>query len=162
MMLKYLFGEDELVAAFVAAMIPRVRQRGFGRCKTIGIVDGDNELIAGLVYHHLDPEAGLIEISGAALPGRLWATRETLKLMHQVPFIQYGCQMVIMRVEAANERLLRQLMALGYELAPMPRLYGREQDGVICWLTDDAWAASKLCQRYGHHIPDNTKVEEAA
>ena len=67
-MLDYVYNYDELVARFVAMLIPHCR-RGFGRCKTIGVIDDAGQLIAGLVYHNYDPEAGIIEISGAALPG---------------------------------------------------------------------------------------------
>jgi hypothetical protein len=131
MSLKYVFGQDELVADFVAQMIPHVRRRGFGKaCRAIGVVDADNELIAGFVYHNLSEEAGLIEISAAALPGRLWVTPETLKTMYQFPFLQCGCQMVLHKVLSTNERMLRQFAALNCKLIAIPRLFGRERDGV--------------------------------
>lgn len=163
MPLRYVFGQDETVAYFVAQMIAHVRRRGFGKaCKTIGIADANNELIAGLVYHNLDDAAGVIEISGAALPGYQWATRETLRMLHQYPFRQCGCQMVVMRVAADNERLLRQLLALGYELIAFPRLFGREADGVLCRLTDDVWAANKIAQRLERREIDLRQQGEAA
>jgi hypothetical protein len=152
-MLRYAFDQHELVADFVAQMIPHVRRAGFGKaCRAIGITNEDNELIAGLVYHNLSPEAGLIEISGAALPGFFWATRETLRLMHQYPFVQCGCQMVVMKVPLDNERLLSQLLRLGYELIKLPRIFGRDRDGVFCYLTYEAWMQSALCRRYKHHV----------
>jgi hypothetical protein len=160
MTLRYVFDQHELVADFVAQMIPHVRRTGFGKaCRAIGVVDENDELIAGLVYHNLSPQAGLIEISGAALPGRLWATRETLKLMHAYPFVTCGCQMVVMKVPADNARLLKQLALLGYELILLPRIFGRERDGMYCYLTYEAWTDSALCRRYRHHI---VQAEEAA
>src|SRR5262245_26453048 len=127
--MRYLVDHHDLVASFVARMIPHVGALGFGRCRAIGVVNDDDELIPGLVYHHLDPATGIIEMSGAALPGHQWATRETLKLMYQYPFLQCGCQMVIMRVLLSDERLLRQLAALNYEFIKVPRLFGRGRDG---------------------------------
>ena len=147
MILRYLYGQDELVAHFVAQMTSHVRERGFGKCRAIGIVNADSELIGGLVYHNFDDGAGVIEISGAALPGHLWLTRETLRQMHGYPFEQCRCQMVVMRVLASNERLLRQLAALGYAFIRFPRLFGRDRDGVICSLTDDAWRDSRIARR---------------
>ena len=156
MTLKYLYGQDELVAGFVAAMIPWISARGFGpACKALGVVkeiDGRNELIAGLVFHTISEEAALIEISGAALPGFYWATRETLKLMHQIPFMQYGCQMVVMKTPVDNVGLIEQLSRLGYELILMPRIFGRDRDGMYCYLTYEAWMESFLCRRYKHHV----------
>jgi len=75
-MLDYVGNYDELVSSFVAAMIPHCR-RGFGRCTTIGVVDESRQLVAGLVYSNYDPDAGTIEISGAALPGVHWLSRRT-------------------------------------------------------------------------------------
>ena len=74
--MDYVYGYENIVAKFVADLIPSVGARGFGNCKTIGIIDG-GMLVAGLVYHNWDPDAGVIEISGAALPGEPWMTRET-------------------------------------------------------------------------------------
>jgi hypothetical protein len=160
MPLKFVFGQDELVASFVAAMIPHMRGRGFGKCRAIGVVDADNELIAGWVYHHLAPEAGIVEISCAALPGRLWVTPETLRVMYDYPFMECGCQMIIHKVLRTNQRLLRQFAALNCDLRTFPRLFGRHEDGVICSLTDDAWRAGKIFQRI--HRADERKQQEAA
>ena len=38
-MLEYIFGHDEVVAKFVAQFIPECRERGFGKCRAIGIAD---------------------------------------------------------------------------------------------------------------------------
>jgi hypothetical protein len=148
MPLRYIYGQDELVADFVARMIPHVGDSGFGRCKAIGVVNAvDNELIAGWTYHHSNPKAGWIEISAAALPGRQWAPRMTWQIMYDVPFLQYRCQTVCHTVLASNQRLLRQLGALGCSLRTIPRLFSRQDDGVIALLTDDDWRTNKIFQR---------------
>jgi hypothetical protein len=149
--MKYVFDQSELVANFVAQMIPHVRNRGFGNCTAIGMTEtigGRDELIAGLVYHHFDIEAdNVMEISGAALPGKQWATRETLRIMHVYPFGQLRCQMVIMRVARDDEKLLHQLLRLGYSFIEFPRMLGRHRDGVICHLTDDKWRENRITKR---------------
>jgi hypothetical protein len=76
---KYLYGHDGAVCDFVASLIPSCRERGFGNAKAIGVLNNDGFLIAGIVYHNYDPDAEIIEISGAALPGVNWLTRETLR-----------------------------------------------------------------------------------
>jgi len=149
-MLDYVYGHDEIIAGFVASMIPACRNRGFGKCKTIGVIEGHN-LIAGLVYHNWNPEAGVIEMSAAALPGKQWMTRETIKRMYQYPFLQVGCQMMLQMSAADDERLLRQLNALNYTLKLIPRLLGRDKDGVVCTLSREAWEESKFTRRLGHH-----------
>src|SRR5262245_49339050 len=102
--MDWIYGHDDVVAPFVAQLIPECRERGFGRCVTLGIIDNDGHLMAGIVYHHYDPDAGVIEMSGGALPGRIWLMQDTLRRMYQYPFLQLGCQMVLMRVAADNER----------------------------------------------------------
>jgi RimJ/RimL family protein N-acetyltransferase len=152
MTLRYVYGYDTLVAQFVAEMIPHCR-RGFGPCAAIGAIDEQGRLIAGLVYHNYDPEAQLIEMSGAAITPR-WLTRGMIARMHQYPFHQCGCQMVAMRIPADNERLLRQLAVYGYNFVLFPRLFGRERDGVIATLTSEDWAANRFNKRFNHHIDD--------
>jgi hypothetical protein len=149
MKLSYLYDKDALVADFVARMIPHVRARGFGNCRAIGVVDEHNELIAGMVYHHLSPEAGVMEISIAALPGRQWVNKTTLGVVYDFPFLQCGCQMLVHVVQAADTRALRQMDAIGCKRVEVPRWFGRDTDGVFCLLTFEAWADSRLCQSSG-------------
>jgi hypothetical protein len=40
------YGHDEIVANFVASMIPECRERGFGKCRAIGIANADGVLLA--------------------------------------------------------------------------------------------------------------------
>jgi len=152
-MLQYVYGQNDIVAPAVAQLIPHC-QRGFGaNIMTIGVVEG-GLLIAGIVYHNWDPEAGIIEISGAALPGHYWLTRETLKRMFQYPFHYLDCQMVVQRTPADDVKLLHVLSRYGYTFIPFPRLFGRDRDGVICHLTREAWQANKFNQHLNrHHQP---------
>jgi len=162
-MLHYVYGYDDVVGKFVADMIPHVGAHGFGpAAKTIGIVNANGLLVAGIVYHNYDPGAGLIEISGAALPGQQWLTRETIRRQYQYPFHQCGCQMIVQRNPADNERLLRQLAAYDYMFIKVPRMFGRDKDGVLCLLTYEAWASNRFNKRFKHHLVDDALAEEAA
>lgn len=156
-MLDYVYGQDDIVAQFVAQLIPSCRERGFGKCKAIGVIE-NGDLIAGLVYHNWDDGAGVIEMSGAALPGKFWLTSETLRRIYEYPFLQVGCQMVLMRVRAEDTRLLRILAAIGYMFVKVPRMLGRDKDGVICLLTIEDWISNKFNQRARRQAP----LEKAA
>jgi hypothetical protein len=68
--------------------------------------------------------------------------------------------MVVMKVPTDNTRLLEQLATLGYELILLPRIFGRERDGMYCYLTYEAWMQSWLCRRYKHHVINTTKIEK--
>jgi RimJ/RimL family protein N-acetyltransferase len=141
-MLDYVFGHDEVVAAFVAQLIPECRERGFGKCRAIGVVD-ETGLLGGLVYRNWCPEVGTIEISGAALPGTNWLSRRTIQIMYDYPFYTVGCQMVIKTTMADNEIVLRIMAAVGFSLHHIKRLGGRDRDGVVGTLTVEDWEASK-------------------
>lgn len=158
-MLHYIFGQDEVVANFVAQFIPECRERGFGKCKAIGVAD-ETGLLGGLVYRNWHPELGTIEISGGALPDTNWFSRRTIQIMHEYPFYQAGCQMVIMTTMSTNAIVLRILAAIGYTFYTIHRLGGRDQDGVVCTLTVEDWEQSKYNKNRAQ--PAEHKQEEAA
>jgi RimJ/RimL family protein N-acetyltransferase len=156
---RYLYGHDGAVCDFVASLIPSCRERGFGNAKAIGVLNNDGFLIAGIVYHNYDPDAEIIEISGAALPGVNWLTRETLRRMFEYPFLQLGVQMIVQRNSADDERLLGVLARYGYMFVPVPRMLGRDKDGVLCLLTYEDWRDNKFNR---HEVRDERPAERAA
>lgn len=159
-MLRYVYGHDAAVCEFVASLIPHVGARGFPiEAKAIGVIDEQGKLIAGLVYHNYDPEAGVIEISGAATSKR-WLTRGTIARMYQYPFITCGCQMIYQRTPADNEYLLGMLAAYDYTFIKVPRMLGRDKDGVICTLTIEDWQNNRFNRRLRHH--EAPRMMEAA
>lgn len=145
-MLEYAYGHNDVVGQFVSDRIPSMYGRPFGRCTAIGIVEG-TEMIAGLVYHNWRPEARVIEISAAALPGRNWMTRETIRQMYEYPFRELNCQMVYMHTSEHNERVLRILSALGHAFVRIPRLLGPDEDSIVCTLTIEQWAEHPTFRR---------------
>jgi RimJ/RimL family protein N-acetyltransferase len=156
-MLRYVWDSPEIVSSFAANLIPHCHGRSFGQnIRALGVVDERNRLIAGMVYHNYDPDAGIIEISGAATTPH-WLSRRTLRLMHAYPFVVCNCQMVVQRIPADNERLFGILARLSYMLIKVPRLFGRERDGVLALLTVEDW-------RGNHHFHDRTprSLSEAA
>jgi len=160
-MLDYVYGHDEIIAQFVAQFIPRAQGRSFGPCATIGVVS-EGALIAGIVYNNYRADAGVIEMTTAAVPGTRWLSRETLRRMYEYPFLQLGCQMIVLHADADDERLLRQLAALGHAFIRVPRLLGRDKDAVICLLTREAWESNKITKRREPVAAYEPMLEEAA
>jgi hypothetical protein len=134
---------DKRVADWVS---PRVSpaDRGFGKCQALGVVH-KGELVAGLVFHNWEPEAGVIEISGAAKDAR-WMTRAVMNTALGYVFDGLECQMVLARQRKYNIRPRKAWLALGGSEVVIPRLYGRGQDGTIITLTAEQWRASKFYQ----------------
>lgn len=139
-------GQPEL-NAFLSGWLSRHigEGRDFGSCVSMGVLDG-SRLIAVIVYHNWDPEAEVIEISGAAIDRR-WLARPVLEAMFAYPFVDAGAQMAVMRVSPKNARLHRMLEAYGFDRYTLPRLRGRHEDGIVFTLTDDAWRTSKFNMR---------------
>ena len=167
MALTYIYGQDQLVADFVArsklASGFTEWQSGFSdkNLKAIGIANEDNELIAGLVYFNYHPEAGTIEVSIDAVPKQRWLTPTTLAIMFQYPFLDCKCQMLITKTSARSEHVQRMLASMNFSLIRIPRAGGRDEDGILALLTYEDWLDAKFCKRYGHHLRD-VKVEDAA
>jgi hypothetical protein len=162
--LRYIFGQDHLVADFVTrAKAASGFRAGFydKNLKAIGIANEDNELIAGIVYFNYQPDCGTIELSIEALPKQRWLTRTTLAVMFQYPFLQCDCQMVKTAALARSRHILRMLAAMNFKLILIPRLAGRNEDGVLALLTYEDWVEGKFCKRFGHHLPD-IATEKAA
>jgi RimJ/RimL family protein N-acetyltransferase len=161
-MLDYIFGHDEVVANFVAQLIPECRERGFGKCAAIGVINEEGKLVGGLVYRNWCPEVGTIEISGAAIPGTNWLSRRTVQIMYDYPFYQVGCQMVIKTTMADNAIVLRIMAAVGFSLHYIKRLGGRDRDGVVGTLTVEDWEQSRYNSNRRRPAEQRDLFEEAA
>ena len=136
-----------MLSKWVADLIWPGKLRDFGNCQCLAVFE-DGELIAGMVYHNYEPDAGVIEISGAGTSKR-WLTRETLRKMFAYPFEECGCQAVVMRVSDHDEPLHRMLTAYGFERYRIPRLRGRDEAENVFVLTDDSWASNKFNRKRG-------------
>ena len=161
-MFSYVFDQTLHVAPFVASLIPECRERGFGECSSIGVIDEDGYLMGGLVYRNWCPETGTIEMSGAAVPGSNWLSRRTIQIMYDYPFYQVGCQMLIKTTMADNEIVLRIMAAVGFDLHYIKRLGGRDRDGVVGTLTVEDWEQSRYnCNRKRAKAPEPQLTEAA-
>lgn len=143
MRFQYVYGREDIIAPWVASMIPELRT-SFGPCAAIGVVDDEGSIIAGAVYHDYMPHAGVVQMSVAALPHSGWLTRETIRRCWSFPFQYLQCQMIIMVVPYEQERILRQLAVGGFAFVQMPRLMGRNRHAVIATLTEEDWAKNPL------------------
>lgn len=143
--MNLLYRHDETVARFVADHIPGC-ERGFEHFTAIGVIDDAGHLVGGIVYHDWSPEHGVIEMSSAATTPR-WFTRKILQAMFELPFDRLGCQMVVTRMAESNTGLHSQFERLGFRRHSIPRLYGRDEAGIIYTMTDDDWKASRFMRR---------------
>lgn len=136
---------DGVVTRLVGSMIP-AGDRGFGKASAIGFVL-DGQLIGGTVFHNYDPEAGVVELTTASASPR-WLTRETMHAIFAIPFDQWGCQMVVLRVQESNARMVRIAEKYGFTGHLIPRLAGRDEGVWVFTMTDDAWRQNRFERRH--------------
>jgi hypothetical protein len=137
--------EKRLLAQWVADIIWPGRNSDFGNCQGMAVIENE-QVIGGAIWHNFEPDAGVVEISAASTSKR-WLTRQTLAVMFGVPFKEWGCQAVVLRVPDHDKPMHRMLKAYGFEHYRIPRLRGRDEAENVFVLTDDAWRASKFNKR---------------
>jgi RimJ/RimL family protein N-acetyltransferase len=94
--MRLLIGQDRLVAQWVAARIPKMAEHGladFGPSTAIGVLNGDGDLIGGVVYHNWQPAFRTIELSFASTTPR-WLTKTLITALLAYPFKQLDCARV--------------------------------------------------------------------
>lgn len=139
--MRLLYGHDAAVEKFITQLVPGCPD-GFGASRCVGVIDNDGLLVAGWAWHGWDPRAATIEFSGAATTPR-WMTRKILNELFGYAFDGIKCQMIMTRNSATNTRLHRQLDDFGFTRFDVPRLFGRDDDGVFWTLTDTDWKKSR-------------------
>ena len=132
--------DTDHLSRLVADRIWPGQGRDFGKCTCIAVMI-KGELAAGLVYHNYDPDAGVIEISGASWR-KGWLTKSVLRAMYGYPFRDCRCQAVVQRVSDADKAQHRMLKAFGAEHYRIPRLRGRDEAENIFVTTIEAWEAN--------------------
>ncbi|RWI60247.1 MAG: N-acetyltransferase [Mesorhizobium sp.] len=127
--------------------------RPFVNFTSLGVFDHQGELLGAAVFHNWDPEAGVIEVSGASTSAR-WLPRPVLYELFSYVFNQLGCQALVMRVAPENTRIQRILRAYGYEENRIKRLRGRHEDELIFILYDDVWRSNGFHRQNKEQMPD--------
>lgn len=138
--------DTETLSRLVADRIWPTKGRDFGECKGIAVLE-DGKLAAGLLYHNYDPDAHVIEISGAAWV-KGWLTRDVLKAMYGYPFIDCDCQAVIQRVSDHDTAQHRMLTAYGAIRYRIPRLRGEDEAENIFLTTREAWSSNRFNRKH--------------
>jgi hypothetical protein len=111
--MRFVVGQNEAVARWVADRIPLVQGRGFGACSAVGIVSADGTPLAGVVFHDHQPGFGTIQFSIAAESPR-WANRWAVKHLLAYPFDELGAQKVWSATPNKLERVLRLVSLFGF------------------------------------------------
>lgn len=160
-MIDFVYNHDKEVTQFIATFAHgQLTDANFNNCKTIGVIDGEGKLIAGVVYFNYKPWCATIEIGAASITSK-WFNRSTYKRIFEYPFIECGCQMVLAYIRLDNVRLLDQFARMNFNIMPVPRLYGQADDGALCTLTDDQWLDCRIAKRVYRDVNRRREMEAA-
>lgn len=129
--------QSPIVRDWVANHIPDC-SRGWPNGYAIGVVNDNNELVGGSVYHEFSPESRVIEMSSASITPR-WITRSTLKTLFWYPFDYLKCRLVIMRVHPDNHRMRSIATKLGCREYVIDDLRADGVADIVYTLTEAAW-----------------------
>lgn len=146
---QLIYGQNDLVAQWVAKTMKPPFDRGFGNSTAIGVAL-DGALIGGTVFHDYSPEAGIIEMSSAATSPR-WLAPKMIHAIFTYVFDQIQCQAVIMRVREDNARMVRIAQRFGFHGALLPRLSDRETGLWVFTLFDDDWREHRANRKGGEN-----------
>lgn len=116
--------------------------RGVGDCQAVGFYDG-KDLVAGVLYHNFDPDAGVIEMT-AYSARRDWLTKDRLQSIMAYPFTGAGCRMVVARIAEGNARARRIWRSFGAKEYLVPDLRRAGEAECIQTLAADDWRASRF------------------
>jgi RimJ/RimL family protein N-acetyltransferase len=97
-----------------------------------------NDFLGAAIYQNYDHDNGTIEISAASKSAR-WLSRSNLLEMFTYPFLELGCQAVVLRCDPDDSKLDRIFKAYGFNRYDIPRLRGRDKSEAIYILGDDEW-----------------------
>lgn len=139
-MIALIYDADTIVSEFVSSLIPGCRR--FENHRAIGFAL-DGLLIGGTVFTNYDPEAGVIEMTTAAVNPR-WLTKRVMHAIFSYPFDGLGCQMVYLRVSERNHRMVSIARRFGFDGVLIPRMWGRDEGGWVFTLTEEAWRSGKF------------------
>lgn len=139
--MNVVFGCDHQVGQWVAGELGQTGFAGYFMA-AIGVFDGP-QIIGGTAFHNYYPKEGIIEMTSACIDSR-WLSRRMIRAIFAYVFDLLECQMVVMRVSANNSVMLNIAKRFGFNMYTIPRLRGRDEDEVICTMTDDQWRSSRF------------------
>ena len=137
--MKLLFGADDEVIAWIVERVENNHGRGFGEARAVGVLNDDEQLVAGIVFFNWFPEAGTIEM-GIAADTPKWATRRIIARLLSYAFDDCNCQRVTLVTGEDNADAIRLATGVGFKKeAVIVSGYGRNKNAVLLRLLDHEW-----------------------
>lgn len=137
--MKPFWGYDHAVADWVAKRVDGC-ERGFGSCRSLGVMDDEGNIRGGIVFHDYWPERGLIEVSAAGTHPA-WFTHDVERAA--IAYMFDVARLGVARTGVRNTRVRRMWKHLGATETVIPFLWSADEDAAILTLSQEAWTAKR-------------------
>ncbi len=134
--MRLVCGYDEVVKAWVAQRIPGCD--GFGPATAIGVVDRNDDLVGGVVFHDYQPTYGNIQVSFAGDRAN-WLTPSLVRGILSYPFYQLGTARITSLTPKRNRRARQFLQKFGFRHEGTVRAGFGTDDAIISGLMRTEW-----------------------
>lgn len=128
--MRIVYGEDEAIGRWVCART--AGQYLPGESRSIGMVNDDGSIVAGVLYDHYNGRSIAMHVAGE---GGRWITRPLLRAAFAYPFRQLGVGKVLGFVDSTNAAARRLDEHLGFVLEATLRDAGPHGDLLLYSMT---------------------------
>lgn len=131
-----IYDRDEMFGRWAASRIDNIKSvEKFGQFRALGVATGnttEDRLMAVVIFHDYQQDYETCQLSFAAVDPR-WASKQTVRALLSVPFLQYKCHKVWAAIPHTSERVLGLAKVLGFKReATLADHFGRGSHAVIC------------------------------
>lgn len=112
-------------------------------CQAFAIANEIDGVVAGLIYHNYNPDAGTIEVSCYSNKKR-WLTRKLVNDMLHYPFEDLGLRIVTARFSEDNKFIGTLFKKIGATIHALPELWGVNKDEIVAILNVNDWKKSEI------------------
>lgn len=132
--------ENAFVADWVAKHIPGMIGGGdFGLLpQTFGILDGQNQLVGGVVFHNFNPRYKSIEVSCASTSPK-WLTRKVICAIFNYPFDQLQVGRVTAITPKRSAGVRRFIETFGFKREGVARKGFGTDDAIVYGMLENEW-----------------------
>ena len=139
--MKLLYGHNQEVADWVASRIPGMTS--FGPCTAIGVLNSDNALVGGVVFHDFQPQWKNIQVSFAGAQAN-WLTPRGVYAMLEYPFRQVGVERITSLTPKRNRRARQFLNRFVFKHEGTIRRGFGDDDSIVSGLLRSEWDAHPI------------------
>lgn len=109
----------------------------------LAVANEKEGVVAGVIYHNYNPDAGTIEFSCYSQKKR-WLTRKIINQILRYPFEELKLRVVFARFSEDNAFIGDIVKRLNATLHILPELWSQDKDQIVAILKYDNWKKSEL------------------